>query len=458
MAFGLTSLGFIKKQLTDLKSELEQAFRDAFGAGIKTTPDTNFGKIIGIITERYDQLWALGEAIYNANYPNSASGVSLARIGEITAIAPNAATKSTSVIYLAGTDTTLIPAGSLISTQDANDQFEILSDINLSGSNFAVAGITRSGTTVSVNAIGHGQPVDAYIFINDVDQPEYNGLHQVSVVVGVDDFEYEIATAPTTPATGTITADPTTVGNAQAVNTGPAQALSGTLTQIVTPVSGWTKVENALDATLGANAETDAAFRIRRNAAILGSGSATLNSIRGALLTLANVTQVKAFENVTDVTDANGRLPHSVEAIVQGGTEQDILDEIFDKKAAGIRTLGTTSGTVTDSQGDDHTVKFSRPGSALIYLELDLTVDANYPIDGDAQVTDAVLAYGVGLEIGDDVIVFPTLVASFAHVPGITDVVVRIDDAPAPTTDDNVIIADNDLALFDSSRITITQV
>lgn len=458
MAFGLTSLGFVKKQLTDIKSELEASFRSAFGAGVKTTPDTQFGKIIGVVSERQEELWALAEAVNNAMYPNSASGVSLARVGEITAVAPNAATSSIAVVYLAGTDTTLIPKDSLISVQDAGDQFILLADVTLSGSNFPVTAITRVGTTVSVNAVGHGRVVGAYVFINDVVETEYNGLHQISVVVDVDNFEYEITTTPATPATGTITADPTTAGNVQAVETGPIQALAGTLNQIVTQVSGWTKSGNGVDATLGANAETDAAFRIRRNAALLGSGSATLNAIRGSLLILLNVLQVKVFENVTDVTDINGRLPHSVEAIVQGGADQDILDDIFDKKAGGIRTLGSTSGTVIDSQGDSHTISFSRPGSVLVYLELDLTVDSNYPVDGDTQVSDAVLAYGLTLEIGEDVIVFPTLISSFASIPGITDVVVRIGSAPGPTLDDNIIVPDSDIALFDSSRVTITQI
>lgn len=455
MAYGLTSLGFVKKQLTDLKTELEQAFRDAFGAGIKTTPDTQFGKIIGIVSDRYEEVWALAEAVYDAMYPNSASDVSLARIGEITGIVPNAATNSTVVIYLAGTDATLIPAGSLVATQDAGDQFELTGDVTLVDSNFAVAGITRAGPTVSVNAVAHGRSVNDWVFINNVDQEDYNGLHQVTVIVGVDDFEYEISETPTTPATGTMDADPTTVGNAQAVNTGPIQALSGTLNQIVTPVSGWTTVENAVDATKGADAETDAAFRARRLLALLGSGSATLNAIRGSLLTVTGVTAVSVFENVSNVIDGDGRPPHSFEALVSGGVDQDILDDIFDTKSAGIESHGSVSGTAVDSQGNSHTVKFSRPAGVNIWLELDLTVDANYPADGDNQVETSVLAFGDALDIGEDVIVFPSLIASFADVPGITDVVVRIGTAVSPTLDDNIIIAETELAVFDSSRITI---
>lgn len=458
MPFGLTSSGFIKKQLTDLQTELEAALRVSFGAGIKTTPDTQFGKLIGIISERYEEIWALALAIYDAQYPDSASGTSLARIGEITGIAPNAATKSTANVYLAGTNATLVSKGSLIATQDAGDQFELDADVTLSGSNFAVAGITRVGSTVSVNAVGHGRVVGDWAFMNNADQTEYNILHQVTVVVDVDNYEYQITTTPTTPATGTMDADPATAGTASAVSTGSIQALAGTLDQIVTPTPGWTRVDNFADATKGSAAETDAAFRTRRIAALLGSGSATLEAIRGAMLTITNVTQAVVFENVSDLTDINGRPPHSVEALVVGGIDQSILDELFNKKSAGIETFGSTSGTVIDSQGNNHTISFSRPTSINIYLELDLTVDANYPADGDAQVQTRVLAYGDALQIGEDVIVNPVLISSFADVPGITDVVVRIGTAPSPTLDTNIAIAATEVADFDSARITIAQV
>jgi len=59
MPFGLTSSGFIIKRLVDIKSELESLYRSVFGAGIKTTDDTVFGKLIGIQSEREAVLWEL---------------------------------------------------------------------------------------------------------------------------------------------------------------------------------------------------------------------------------------------------------------------------------------------------------------------------------------------------------------------------------------------------------------
>lgn len=457
MSYGLTATGYSSKSLETIKTELETLFRSSFGAGIKTTPDTNFGKLIGILADREAKMWELSEAVYNAFYPNSASDISLSRIGELTGVSPNAATKSTVVVYLGGTASTVVPAGSLIAVQDAGDQFALLADVTISASSKSVVAITRIGGTVNVEVTGHGVVAGQRVNLVGVDQTEYNGLHQVTNVVDVNNFEYTIATTPTTPATGTITMLPLYAGNAEAVETGPVSALSGTLNEIVNFVAGWDFVENEVDATKGADAETDAAFRERRIASLQGLGGARLKAIRGNLLTVDGVSQAIVFENTTNEIDVDNRPPHSIECLVVGGVNQDIFQEIFDSKAAGIESFGDVSGTVTDSQGFDHTIEFSRPGSVTIYLEVDLTTNADFPVDGLTLVETEILSYADALEIGEDVIVFPVLVGSFDNVPGIIDVAVRIGTAASPTLDDNIVVGATEIADFDSARITIIE-
>lgn len=456
MTFGLTSSGFITKRLADAKSELETAFRQVFGAGIKTTPDTTFGKMIGVLADREAQLWELAEAVYNSQYPGSASDVSLDRIGEFTSITRNAATSSKVTAYLAGTNNTNIPAGTLFAVQDSGDQFRTTSAVTLSGSQVAIIGITRSGTTATANATGHGFAVGKRVFISGANETEYNGLVTVETVPDADNFTYTVSGSPASPATGTIVADPATAVSTESVDTGPIQALAGTLNQIVNTISGLDRVENQDDATKGNNEETDSEFRTRRIQALQGLGSARLEAIRGALLLIDNVTEAKVFENPTNSVDSFGRPPNSIECLVIGGLDADILDTVWNKKAAGIELYGTTSGTVTDSQGIDHTSKFSRPASVNIYIELDLTVNADFP--GVSEVESRVLAYGDSLKIGDDVIVYPYLISSFEDVPGITDIIIRIGTSASPTLDDNVVVPDTEIAVFDSSRIAISTV
>ncbi len=451
--YGVTSSGFNIKRLADSKSELEVLFRQTFGAGIKLTPDTMFGKLIGIMAEREAELWEAAEIEYNSLYPNSASDISLDGIGEYTAISRNSAAASTAIAYMAGTNSTLIPSGTLFSVQNSGDQFKTLADATLAGSQFSITSLTLSGSTVTANATAHGRTVGQYVFINNAVETEYNGLVQILTVADANTFTYAITGTPTSPATGTITADPATAVNVESVDTGPIEALAGTLNQIVNTISGLNRVDNYADATKGRNKETDAEFRTRRVQALQGLGAARLEAIRGALLQINNVTEAKVFENETNVTDSNSRPPKSIECLVIGGLDADILPVVWDKKAAGIELYGLVTGTITDSQGIAHTSRFNRPVATNIYLELDLTVDVDFP--GVSEVESRILTFGNTLKIGDDVIVFPYLISSFNDVPGILDVVVRIGTAINPTLDNNIIVPDTQIASFDTSRITI---
>ena len=134
-----------------------------------------------------------------------------------------------------------------------------------------------------------------------------------------------------------------------------------------------------------------------------------------------------------------------------GGADQDIWDSVLANKAGGIETVGSESGTSVDSEGGSHTIKFSRPTEIDIYLDLTLTTDADYP--GDSVVELAVLAFGAALTTGRDVIPNPYLMAAIGAIQGITDVVIDIGTSGSPSGDANIVIAETELAVFDSGRI-----
>lgn len=452
--YGLTATGFNIKSLAAAKTELEQAFRDAFGAGIKLTPDTNFGKIIGILAEREASLWQFLEEVYDSQYPASASESALDRVGEITGILRNGATLSTVTAYLGGTADTTIPKGTLAAVQNAGDQFRTMSEVDLVASaNLSISSITwdTQTSTATATSTAHGLADNDWIFIVGADQAEYNGFFQVANTA-TDSFDYTVTGSPVTPATGTIVGEMPTPVQLESVNTGPVVALTGTLNQIVNAISGWDRVENILDAKTGSLQESDADFRTRRIDALQGLGAARLEAIRGALMNVANVTQAQIFENDTDATDAIGRPPHSIEAMVVDGADQDIWDTLWDKKAAGIATFGDVSGDTTDSQGIVHEVNFTRPTETDIWVEVYLITNNNFPADGYDQVASRVLAWGQSHQIGQDVIIYPYMPGSFDDVPGIEEVTIEIGTAQNPDVDYNIDIADTEIAKFDSSE------
>lgn len=261
----------------------------------------------------------------------------------------------------------------------------------------------------------------------------------------------------------TIAGGGTVDGTFRALVAGAVPALLGTVTTIETPVSGWASVDNAADGTVGRDAETDVEARLRRNYSLQYLGAATLDAIRAAILNdVDDVTACIIYENDTDVTDFYGQPPHSIWCIVSGGTNQDIADKIWEKKAAGIKTFGNTSVGVFDSLEIPHTVAFSRPTQKYVHVKV--TIDGYYaeedfPADGDDQIKEAIVAYGENFTIGQDIILQRWNVPVFS-VPGIQSVTIEQDVTdnpgdPAVFASADIPLGKSEIANMDVSRITV---
>lgn len=478
--YGVTISGFVLKRLDDIKSEIESALRLSLGPEINLLPESVLGQIIGIISERESLVWELAEAVYNSQYPDTSEGVSLDNVVALTGITRKGATYSTGNGIARGTATTVIPAGSVISVVgnpdsrfvtdadaaitagfsrvqrvtfsdtpdsgafklDYNGNITTSLPYNISASALATAFETASGEPVKVE----GSMAAKYF--------EFVFRSEGTKVIIVEDTNTLLKVA--TPVTTSIAMRPGALISVTGEATGPFSAPADSLTEIETPISGWDSFVNPEDIDIGQNVETDQELKIRRLTELAKAGRATIDAIIANLREIEDVQTVVVFQNNTAVTDIDGRPPHSVDIVVQGGTNAEIATVIFDSVAAGITMIGDITETVIDSQGFNQTIKFSRPTEVDIYVIVDITKDPNkYPTDGDQRVEDAILAYGDTLGVGDDVIVHPAMEASIGAIHGITDVVFKVGIAPAPTLDNNIVMTPRQLAVFDSARITV---
>jgi uncharacterized phage protein gp47/JayE len=277
----------------------------------------------------------------------------------------------------------------------------------------------------------------------------------IAYVNGNESSEFETLQEYTIGSGGTVDVE------MYATNTGETVAYSGTLTEIQTPTSGIDSITNALDAELGRDVETDTDFKIRRLLLLQRSGTATIEGIRNNLISnVDDVTNALVVENNTLTTDSNGRPPKSIEVYVLGGLNADIASSIFNSKPAGISTYGTITETVLDSQAQSHSISFSRSTEIDIYLIVNITKNTDisqgdvYPTDGDTKIENEILAYTSNLNISDDVIV-NKLYTPINNVSGVIGIEIFIGTSASPTTSTNIAINVFEIAVFDSSRITI---
>ncbi len=131
--------------------------------------------------------------------------------------------------------------------------------------------------------------------------------------------------------------------------------------------------------------ESDASVRARMNLATASRGAFSLDAMEAELRKITGVSHLLIRVNDEDTT-VDSVPGHTIAAYVNGGNAGLVADAIWRKKPPGIGTHGTVSRTVTDEQGNSHTVKFSRPTLLSISFRIELR---SYDGFDEAAVTAA---------------------------------------------------------------------
>ncbi|MBY4733996.1 hypothetical protein K6V90_25995 [Cupriavidus pauculus] len=181
---------------------------------------------------------------------------------------------------------------------------------------------------------------------------------------------------------------------------GAISAAAGTINQIGTPTRGWQTVTNPAAAAVGAPSESDAALRQRQTVSTALPSLTVLDGIIGAVSNVPGVTRLRAYENDTATTDANGLPPHSISLVVEGGDSTDIANAIARKKTPGSPTYGTTAIVVQDIYGRPITIRFYRPSNAALSVAVSLKSLAGYTTATGNAIKQAVSDYINGVGIG----------------------------------------------------------
>jgi uncharacterized phage protein gp47/JayE len=443
---GLEPTGLVIETIPEIRDGMNEDARNAFGKSLPLGDKDLHGQLHGIMSERFGVLWELLQDVVGMLDPDAATGAALEALCALTGTARRPATSSKVTLTLTGTPATLVSSGSRAATESTSKEFA--TDAN------ATITLLTSWAASTAYTLGQRRTNGGNAYV--VTDPGTSAASGGPTGEGEAIVDNGVVWRFLGQGTGAVDVAST------ATLTGPTVALSGDVIDIVTPVSGWQGVINVLDADEGQNLESDEDLRVRREFELARAGTGPVDAVRADLLNEENVPGAKVvtvFHNPTDVTNVDGMPPHSVEALIEGGDDQDIRDQLLRSVTGGIQTHGTVSGTATDTQGIDHTIKFSRPTSVDIWVDITVEVDANFaPIDVEDQVAAALVAAGDLYPSGRDVRASAVGASAFAVLGVLGAPTVEIGTAPAPSASTTIVITARQRAVFDTSRIVVTVV
>lgn len=184
---------------------------------------------------------------------------------------------------------------------------------------------------------------------------------------------------------------------------GAVEAPVGTIIKISNPQYGWLTVTNKVPAVKGRPIETDEELRRRQAISTALPSRNMTNSTIAGIATIAGVTRYKVYENDTNTSDENGIPSHSIAAVVEGGLDGAIAEQIYLRKGPGCGTHGSTVTIYTNSDGLKNEIRFYRPIYQDIAVSITVKKYTTYTASVEQDIKRNITAYIERLGIGVNV-------------------------------------------------------
>lgn len=478
--YGVTPKGFVLKRMDTILEEIHMDLTEGFGFDTRVYPKSFLNVLATTFGNQIAELWEEAQNSYYTKYPSTAERVNLDNAVQYGGIRRQKQRQTVYKIHCTGIDGTIISKDSMIAS-DTNPEIKLVTKTSFAitrecfnSVRIKVAAINEEKYTVTINEQTYGINNDPGADENSI----LNGL--VRALSSCTDFSISFNTNDKTLditdlnvkgsnylglSDNLTTASVTTIHEFHTVEYGKVNLPNDTITVIKTAVNGFKKCVNLIAPTWGRNVETDVELRqsylyksaIRSTRMIDSITSSLINNVEG-------VETAAGFQNDTNEYDREKRPPHSIEIVVDGGDETEIATIIFDKKAAGIQTVGNVVTQIETEYGDTVAVRFNRPIPVYAYLKITIEghlngMQSNY----EALVKRSIMNATAGLAAGDNLLSQSLLRGIYESVSGISYVTITIAIAydlwkPPGEKDyyyNNVIISSREKVYLDESRIEV---
>lgn len=198
----------------------------------------------------------------------------------------------------------------------------------------------------------------------------------------------------------------------RAKETGPIPCGANTVNSIFQAINGWDSVNNSASGTVGLQEENRTQFEKRRIDSLALQATGSLAAVQAGLANISGIEDYKVWENTTGsaITVRGVTLnPHSIWICVNSGvSSDDIAKVIYDNKSAGCDTNGSQSCSYTDpTTGVEYSYYYDNPTDVDTYIKV--TTQESLPVETVLAMKQAIWDNFNGedgstaITIGDDV-------------------------------------------------------
>lgn len=417
--YGITDKGFVMRRLDEIYKEACERFKDEIGIDPSENPQSIMNVLFTIFSDAPAEMWESLAASYQQLFPNTAEGIALDNCMQIGGIYRIGRARTKYSLSCAGREGTIIPVGALVqSSTYPQRQFRAAQVSTISSSNWrclqirpieSISGaftlefsVTRNATSGEVGTYTEDAGITKELNADSYEDAYSKILAELQGFDALSKFGISVSDNMTekgehyiqlesSGAADSFSADLckylTVVGvtsniTFESAEYGSYVQADKTITEIVTSVDGWESVTNEIQPIKGRLEQTDSEARTSYTQRVAARGTGTVASIVSLLYNdVEGVTFAAGYQNDKDEPDEAGRPAHSIEIVVQGGTDEDVAKIIWENKAGGIRAYGTHYAYAIDVNGTRQYVEFTRVED--VYLLLSVKVTSSGGLDDD---------------------------------------------------------------------------
>ena len=381
--YGVTDKGFVLKRMDTIMEEVHNDLTEGFGFDTRLLKPSFLDVLVTSACGQLAELWEELQNSYYAKFPATATGVNLDNAVQYGGIRREANQRTCYPLHCTGDDGTDI-ADAVVAT-DTKPEIRLKATDNdttlITRENFNSVVIKVAAVESNVYSVSINGTVYSYTNTGTSESTIISGLASAITEQGftitTSDNSLTLKANSLTSNNILILSDNlTTISVTSIINFlcedyGKVTLPNGIIINHVNNIAGFKSVTNQIAPSYGRLQETDIELRQAYIAKSALRSNTMVDSIVSELLNnVEYVETATGYENDGDTVNSWGMPPHSVELVVEGGSDTDIANAILRRKAGGIQTFGSVVVNIPGVYGENIPVRFNRPTYLYTWIKV----------------------------------------------------------------------------------------